>query len=154
MSVVGQKATSRGDRTTSAYPPVTDIAQGAPQVRFVPTGEIIPLPKTPAHWPGSMSRRIYVSCSIGEPNRRRAGNASVLHGTFQFGAFCEGFRSFDRGKLVSDCNVVRIVGRSVHGLSSDALCLLDGGEIVIGLAKPAQQRVRVDRLGRYEKLAT
>jgi hypothetical protein len=32
MSLVGQKATSRGDPATSACPP----AQGAPQVRFVP----------------------------------------------------------------------------------------------------------------------
>jgi hypothetical protein len=36
MSESGQKATSRGERATSACPPATDIAQGAPQVRFVP----------------------------------------------------------------------------------------------------------------------
>ena len=36
MSLVGQKATSAGDRTTSALPPRTDIAGREREVRFVP----------------------------------------------------------------------------------------------------------------------
>jgi hypothetical protein len=37
MSAEGQKATSAGDRTTSALPPTTDISGGGCDVRFVPT---------------------------------------------------------------------------------------------------------------------
>jgi hypothetical protein len=40
MSEMGQKATSRGNRATSACPPATDVAQIAPQVRFGPTGDM------------------------------------------------------------------------------------------------------------------
>jgi hypothetical protein len=40
MSAVGQKATSAGDRATSALLPRTDIGDGGCDVRFVPKTEL------------------------------------------------------------------------------------------------------------------
>jgi hypothetical protein len=40
MSEVGPKATSEGDRTTSALPARTDIGDGECYVRFVPKSDI------------------------------------------------------------------------------------------------------------------
>ena len=72
--------------------------------------------------------RMYNSSPVGEPNCGCAGYPSVLHRVFQFGASCEGLRSLDGGKLVSDCDVIRIVGRLVHSLSCYALGLLYGAD--------------------------
>jgi hypothetical protein len=62
---------------------------------------------------------------VGEPDCRRAHNASVLHSAFELFAVDEGVCGFDRCKIVRHRDVVEIVGRLVHRLSRHALCFLD-----------------------------
>ena len=53
-----------------------------------------------------------------KPNRWSSRHSRILHGILQFSTLREGLRSFNRGKLVSYCDVIGIFDCSVDSLGS------------------------------------
>jgi hypothetical protein len=76
---------------------------------------------------------IDISRLVRKPNRWSFRHSRILHGILQFSTFREGLRSFNRGKLVSYRDVIKIFDCSVDSLGCYALRLLDRSKIVVSL---------------------
>jgi len=70
---------------------------------------------------------------VRKPNRWSSRHSRILHGILQFSTLREGLRSFNRGKLVSYCDVIGIFDCSVDSLGCYALRLLNRSKVVVCL---------------------